>query len=712
MTLFLLIIKKEGIFLDRNILMGQGKKSASIMFILDRPTRKQFKRRSYLIGKEMNILIDSLEELGISPRKNCYFTSLVKVPTPDDRSPIKKEVDAFRDILQAEISVVDPDVVVPMDDNALKQTYGLTNIIKHRGKSVVKELYGRKRIIFPTINPELIFIQPKYVDFFVKDIKNICEVWKQGSDSLQASDVHYHSLETFDDVKKEIKRLSQSDYLYFDLETMGTNPFKNDKHIVCCSLTDKDHYGVTIPLEHPQFQWDKETFKKVLQLLKDLLENPDIKKGAHNGKFDIKWLKVKYGIDVKNFYFDTMICYYLTVSEEASSGLKTLAWEYTDMGGYDNKLDEYKQEHGISGDYSQIPWNILSIYAAADVDCGFRLTKVFNPNLINNKKWDDIFHNNLMPANYTFRDMEINGLKLDHERVDEYRTVYPKRMEEIENKLRNYSEVVEIEREKRELFALRQLEMKKPPKDRNKQILKYNKYKNFKFSFSSPNQVRELLFDKLKLTTPYLTSNGSKNKERFVKKLRRKGLSYEEAGKKFKPTINELSTGKDTLSYLADKHPITKLIAEYKKLSKAYSSYVKPAYGWEGDDGMVHPEYLLARTVTGRLASNNPNAQNFTKPSDNPHDFDYKYPIKKMFVSRFGNQGVLLNMDYSQQELRVLGIVSGDENMTKAFLSGEDIHKKTAATMYHKPMNEITSHERRNAKKINFGWVIIEGQPK
>lgn len=701
--------------MSTQLLMGQGKRSASIMFVLDRPSMKQFKNRSYLYGKEMAILLDSLDELGIDYENECYFTAVVKISTPDDREPIKKEIDEYKDYLQAEISVIDPDIIVPLDNNALKQTYGLTNITKFRGKSVEKELYGRKRIIFPTINPELIFKQPKYAALFVKDMENIAEIWENGSDSLQSSEVQYRSLETYEEVKAEIDRfMEESEWLVFDLETTGLDPFKPGQQIVCISLTDRDHYGVTIPLNHPQFKWPKGIFEKIIFWIKKLLENKKFKKMAHNGKFDIKWLKYKYDIDVANFVFDPMIAHYLAVSEEASHGLKDLAWEYSDMGGYDNKLDQFKQENHIIGNYSQIDWDILKVYAAADVDCTFRIYKALHPLLDENQKWLNVFNNNLMPASYTFRDMEINGMKLDHDLVHKYQEVYPKHMQEVEEDLRNYPEIVEIEREKNELFALRQLEMKKPKEERSQKILKYNKYKNFKFKFSSPNQVRELLFVKLGLTTPFLTKKGEKRKRAFIRKETRKNrkshkLSHDEIEALFKPELDELSTGKETMAYLADKHPMTKAIAEWKKLSKAYSSYVKPALTWEGEDGLIHPEYLLTGTVTGRLASEKPNAQNFTKPSENPHDFDYKYPIKRMFVSRFGKEGVLLQFDYSQQELRVLGIVSGDKNMVAAFMSGKDIHSKTASTMYHKSIDQVTSHERRNAKKVNFGIPYGKG---
>ncbi|MGC8362853.1 DNA polymerase [Bacillus subtilis] len=586
-------------------LMGRGKKTAKIMFVSDTASEYDYyETGKYMTDQPGKLLLYSLKKLGIDLKKDCYFTALVKQPTPENRQPNREEIDAYMGIFEKELEIVNPDIIVPMGNVSLKKVGGKTGITKFRGKATVDEETGR--IIFPIVGPDMLFLQPKHTKKWTKDLQNLKELLDKGKNFLERKEVNYRYLEDLPSVLKEIKRMKKSKWVVFDLETTGLDPFKSDSKIVCISLTDRDRYGVTIPLDHKEFAWEEDDFEKVKMAIKLLLEDKKIKKMAHNGKFDMKWLKVQYGIEVANFAFDPLLCHYLTVSEEQGGhGLKNLAWEFTDMGGYDNELDAFKDTlpEKIRHNYDNVPWKILRTYAAADVDCTFRLYKIFKEYLKQDEGWRYVFKNLLLPGSYALADIEINGAKLDEDRIALYEEVFPARTAEIEEKLRQYPEVLEIEREKQRLFELRQLEMKKPKEERNAEILKYNKYKNFKFKFSSTSQLRELLFEKLGLDTPFLTKKGEERKRLVEKRNRGKKKSEQE---KFVPTTEELSTGKETLQYLDGKHPIASLLSEWRRIEKVYGTYIKPARSWIGADGLAHPTYNLTGTVTGRLSSENP----------------------------------------------------------------------------------------------------------
>lgn len=617
------------------VLMGNGKKNAKVMFIADFPSFEEYDNDKWFSDRPGKLLRSVLKEVGIEV-KDCYFTGIVKKPTQEDAKgnqlePGKAEVEEHMDIFLAELEVVNPKIIVPMGNVALKKTLGNTGITKFRGKGVEKD----GKIIFPIVHPRLVFRQPKHAENFTRDVQNLADLVREGEKLLEQTDVNYRYLETYEEVEAEIERLNkEAEWLVFDLETTGLNPFRKGSKIVSISLTDKDHYGVSIPLEHRDFTWQKETLDKIIELLRNLFANKRTKKVAHNGKFDMKWLKAIYGIDVENFAFDPMLAHYITVSEERGGhGLKELAWEHTDMGGYDNALDEYKKKHlpaSERGNYDLIPWKILREYAAADVDCTFRLIKIFKPMIDANPKWKKMYDELFIEGSYALMDMECNGILATKERVEEFQRAYEERIAEIEERLREFPEIVQIEREKQKLFELRQKEMKKPKEERDPEILKYNKYKNFKFNFSSVVQLRELLFEKLGLNTPYLTDTAQK-----------KGVKLEYA------TLNDFSTGKETLEYLKDKHPIASLLAEWKRLDKLYGTYIAPASDWiDTTDGRVHGTFNLTGTVTSRLASEAPNMQNIPRKSNDPTSFEYKYGPKKLFTSRFGEDGVILQFDY------------------------------------------------------------------
>ena len=394
-------------------IMGQGSKKAKIMFIQDSPDELDDKKGHPFFGKSCNAVRTALENRDIS-LDDVYFTSLVKCIAPNDE-PKPVHVEACSDLLEAEIQVIDPDIIVPTGNKSLRYCVGRVGLTKMRGNAQEVELCGRKRIILPTMHPRSVRIKPAYKEFILKDLDTLKDLYVNGM--TEVSGVNYRSLETLEEVVEEIVRLKrESKILCFDLETTGKSPYLKDSKIVCISLTDKTHYGVVIPLYHhetPFWGWEKGF---IVKLLRWLLEDESIPKVAHNGKFDIEWLYYWLDIDVKNFSFDTMLAHYLCISEEqGTQGLKGQAWEFTDMGGYDNALDEERQKlpEAIRYNYDNIPWDVLKTYAVADVDCCLRLMELYQPKIEENEQWKTIMNDIMMPASYALRDIEGNGMKFD-----------------------------------------------------------------------------------------------------------------------------------------------------------------------------------------------------------------------------------------------------------------------------------------------------------
>jgi DNA polymerase-1 len=193
------------------------------------------------------------------------------------------------------------------------------------------------------------------------------------------------------------------------------------------------------------------------------------------------------------------------------------------------------------------------------------------------------------------------------------------------------------------------------------------------FNLSSPNQLRDLLFGELKLST--------------------KGL---------KKTKSGFSTDADTLEKLAEVHPLPAKLLEYRGLAKLKSTYsdalpllMNPA------DGRIHTRYHQAAPATGRISSTDPNLQNIPTRSTAGRR------IRRAFVPRPGC--VLLSADYSQIELRVLAHLSADPTLTEAFSQGEDIHSRTASEVLGIAREKVDAEGRRLAKVINFGIIYGMG---
>lgn len=192
------------------------------------------------------------------------------------------------------------------------------------------------------------------------------------------------------------------------------------------------------------------------------------------------------------------------------------------------------------------------------------------------------------------------------------------------------------------------------------------------FNINSPAQMKEVLFDKL-------------------------GISSE--GMKKTAKNKTLSTAASELEKLKDAHPIVEKILRYRELTKLLSTYVEAIPTYVAADGRVHAEFNQTVAATGRLSGANPNMQNIPAP-----ETDYGKRVRSGFVASKGYS--LLAADYSQIELRIAAHIANEKAMIKAFTDGEDIHQRTAVLMFGEA--EAAS-KRRIAKVINFGIIYGMG---
>ncbi len=164
-----------------------------------------------------------------------------------------------------------------------------------------------------------------------------------------------------------------------------------------------------------------------------------------------------------------------------------------------------------------------------------------------------------------------------------------------------------------------------------------------------------------------------------------------------KKTKTGFSTDADTLEAIAPLHPIVNDVLQYRFLMKLDSTFVEGLLKQRDANGRIHSRFMQCVTATGRISSTEPNLQNI--PVRTPEGRE----IRKAFVPGEGN--VLVGADYSQIELRLLAHISGDESFIAAFNSGEDIHARTAAEVFHVPLEQVTGEQRSAAKAVNFGIV-------
>ena len=235
------------------------------------------------------------------------------------------------------------------------------------------------------------------------------------------------------------------------------------------------------------------------------------------------------------------------------------------------------------------------------------------------------------PLMHVLEKMELAGVKVDLAQLGEFAEELRKEMNERETRIREMAEMPEL-------------------------------------NISSPRQIGELLFDKLKLDPK-------------AKKTARGSYTTDEA----------------TLAAISDKHPIIEEILEFRAVKKLLSTYIEPFPMFVNKQtGRVHTTFNQALTATGRLSSSNPNLQNIPIRTERGKE------IRKAFVAGSAD-GLIVSADYSQIELRIMAHLSQDQHLIQAFRNGVDVHAATAEKIFGVPHEEVTADQRRVAKTANFG---------
>ena len=439
-------------------------------------------------------------------------------------------------------------------------------------------------------------------------------------ESLKTIKHDYKLIETEEDAAKLCDYLLTNEIVSLDTETTSTHPIDAELVGLSFSVKENEAFYVAIPA-------NREQALKLVNIFKPIYESDKILKVGQNIKYDKEVLH-NYGITVQSPMFDTMIAHYL-INPELHHNMDYMA----------ETLLHYQTIHieeliGPKGKHQKSmrdldPKDVYE-YAAEDADVTLKLKNVLEPKLkdVNAEK---LFWDMEMPLVPVLADMEMTGVCLDTNSLKETSELFTKRMEDLEKKI--YDEAGE------------------------------------KFNISSPKQVGDILFGKMKLVDkPKKTRTGQ-----FV-------------------------TSEDVLQQLRSKAPIVANILDYRGLKKLLGTYVDALPKLINPrTGHIHTSFNQTITATGRLSSSDPNLQNIPVRDDDGKE------IRKCFIPEPGC--LFFSADYSQIELRIMAHLSGDENMIEAFREGFDIHRATAAKIWHESMDDVTDAQRKKAKQANFGII-------
>jgi len=627
-----------------------------------------------------------------------------------------KEAERCRPLLDALLERVSPSaILIPMGATACKVVAKQKSILMAHG--AVLEVNGH--VCVPTLQPTQVIAYPDSLATFVADLQKIQDA---GAGKIAKPMSTNHLLvDSISKFKKMVFELWNSKSFSFDIESSSLNPFRSKPHpakVEVIAFSNKAGKAWVVPVDHKDSPWTKEQHSYIIRTLRSLFETTHIRKIAHNGQFDTMYIRKVLKIRVAKFDFDTLLAHHIGVTEEKGThGLKILAWEYTDMGGYDDALDAYKASHPEAdpdqgGSYGNIPLDILWTYAAADADVTYRVYEKLQP--IIDEGFKDVFYKVVMPATRALADLYYTGAPIDRDWHKHCKTEYERLLDEELTRLREFPEVLQIENEiTKTQIKKKKAERKARFEKRFEEIQELEQVDPDKASTKLRRLRGDIERAKLKpVTVKPVTFNpkSTHQKRRLLFEL----LGFEPI--KLAKSGKSPSTDKETMKSLwfEHKHDIIMGLGRYIKMSTLYSMFVKNLDDMICDDGRLRGSCNVAGTETGRLSMSNPNLQQIPKnlKADPREPFvDGNWPsIKKMFAAIPGY--AIVQFDYSQAELRVLAALTRDPVLMKAYQDGEDIHRRAAAEAFNVAIEDVTDYQRNVAKTINFGLVYGQGPRK
>ena len=536
------------------------------------------------------------------------------------KGALKKKVEENKELISLSrvLATIRKDVPITLDMENLK--------IAKPNEEELRKLF--EELEFSKLLNKVLGVKPKAVekgpiqgDLFGGFATDIQEEKTKSKQTTLSDIAHKYILVDNQEIEDNLLRniLPQKE-VCFDTETTGTDPMNAD--IVGMSFSFAENEAYYVPLSQ-----NRDEAQTTLNKFKPFFENEEIGKVGQNMKYDMLVL-MNYGIKVKGKMFDTMVAHYVIQPElrhnmdyMASTLLNYTTIHIEEIIGAKGKNQKNMRDLSPNDVYE---------YACEDADVTLKLKNILADKL-KEKECEELFYNIEMPLVPVLTKMEYDGVCLDTESLKES----AKRFTE---------ELINIEKEITELAGQ-------------------------EFNISSPKQVGEILFDKMKIVEkPKKTKTG------------------------------QYVTSEEVLQSLKGKHKIVERILDYRGLKKLLSTYIEALPELINPrTGKIHTSFNQTVTVTGRLSSSNPNLQNIPIRDDNGKE------IRKAFIPEEGC--MFFSADYSQIELRIMAHLSGDANMIESFNEGLDIHAATAAKIYKKDVSEVTKTERSKSKTANFGII-------
>lgn len=624
-----------------NCMPGEGSTDC-VMFVGKHPAIADDEMRRPMTGQNGALFYELLRDAGFTQHE-IYVTNCVKC-APREANATKRIWDACSVHFLEELRRVCPRMIVAVGADALTWLTGETGVSSLRGTGLTCQL-DQNYVVYPIRQPMALNHVKDPSDRavlkaeMVQDLETLRRIYYAGGRAVVdvvSSNVDYKTAETEEDVLRMLAEVdAHTGPVSCDLETWGFDPEAAGAEIAAIGFSMRPGQGFAIPLaargSDRIWWWADDVLPRIVRRVVHTLQNRHRDVFGHNFiKFDCKWLRSKWQLDLVDVQYDTLLASYAALHNLRSYELEVLASSLCGMRRWKEPIEKLLQDTPH-----------LCRYLCTDVDAQYRVKLNVDDRLDPNELC--LLQNILIPLAKELSYMEQRGVMIDMEKLNELESILKNKIAEAEAEIHAVPEVVAYEID----TATR-------------------------FNSNSPMQLRDILFNRMKLQPVEYTET----------KLP--------------------STGAPTMEHYESTVPLCGKIMRARRLSKLDSTNVS-GLREVIRDSIVHTTYKEHGTVTGRLSSSEPNLQNIPRAGTAKAVLEDGKMMKAIFRARPSR--CLIQADYSQAELRCMASIANDENMIEMFRQGVDIHRATAAAVIGCTLDEVTDDQRTSAKKVNFGII-------
>lgn len=639
-------------------------------------------------GDKGYLLKETLRKFNKGSLEGMVFTCAVRCAPPGGKLNVIGPVNCCRGFLEGEIENIRPDAILMVGARSLQSLFKQQGITKVRREILqYKVAMGESIPCIAAFSPGYALRDANQLPAFEGDIQFFCQFIQGKGTGEKNYDAYVKDANlnaNSADIRRMHKRARKGGYVTaIDVETNSLRPeLKDDFRITTFGIYNQDEFLVA-KLDTPTRRLKKT--HPLVRAIDDFLTDPKCFKDAHNAKYELQCWRSRFGTIIEGLGC-TQVLHSILHPYLTSRKLEDLGQQYVGVGK-DKALEDYFKKVGGKSDdaWLNVPWPILSKYNAGDArleyDVGVELydqlekaDALWEKHEATGIKPSELYETQFLSSMYLLQDIEQRGLLLDTEYMKKLRAKKVKRMEEIGVLVNELSIVQKHVRDR----ITKEIKNGRWKREETQQ----RKYAEATFNINSEDQVRQILFDP----------------EYYH-------LEYDK--RKTTPS-GEPQVDKEVIANLLeewDGHPIAefcKYRQEYAALDKDVGTYIDGLTPYQDKKGYVHTRYSQDVATTGRLSSRAANLQNQKKKGG--------AELRKMFISPPGYD--LVELDYSQIELRILGAYSKDQDLIDIYRRGEDLHAETLSVItkmgvFDSPRYQGWDEKDRRglAKNVNFGIV-------